>query len=74
MAMPEPNCPYCRERMELGVVLDHTQHSRTTVPEWVEGKPETSFWTGVKTKGKEKHSVLSYRCPRCGLLQHYALS
>ncbi len=74
MAMSEPNCPYCRERMEEGFVLDRGHANQARLPEWVEGTPERNFWVGIKTKGKEKHTVIAYRCPRCGLLQSYALS
>ena len=72
MTMPEPNCPHCRERMEVGIMLDKSRN-RIEITEWLEGTPETSFWTGLKTKGKARYTILSYRCPRCGLLQDYAL-
>jgi hypothetical protein len=59
--------------MEQGMVLDRGQSNQKHLPEWVEGMPERSFWVGVKTKGKETHTVFAFRCPRCGLLQYYAL-
>ena len=63
-----------RESMEEGFVLDLAHHHRGQVSNWVEGPPEKSFWTGLKIKDKEQHPITSYRCPRCGLLQNYALS
>lgn len=53
-------------------MLDHTQHSSFATQQWVEGQPEKSFWTGLKTKGKELKEVRTWRCPRCGLLQSFA--
>jgi hypothetical protein len=41
-------------------------------PEWAEGQPERSFWTGVKVKDKERHPVSTFRCPACGYLESYA--
>jgi len=74
MSKPDPRCPACRESMEAGFILDHTQHSSSTVSNWVEGQPVKSFWTGLKIKDREQHPITSYRCPHCGLLQNYALS
>ena len=74
MSMPEPNCPACREPMEIGIVYDRAHASSLHLAEWVKGPPQSGFWISFKTKGKEKHTVIAYRCPRCGLLQHYALS
>ena len=71
--MKEPNCPHCRVPMEQGFLLDHVQHSSGTVARWVEGTPEKSFWTGVKTKDREMREVVSYRCPQCGLLLDFAV-
>ena len=42
-------CPRCRGTMDAGYVMDHTDHSVGAVPQWVEGAPEKSFWTGLKT-------------------------
>ena len=72
MAMPDPKCPSCREPMELGVVADQTHHARSVQPIWFKGVPEFSFWTGLKLKGKKKHDVVAFRCPRCGMLLHFA--
>jgi len=73
MSNPDPRCPACREPMEQGFVLDRGHGNQGRLPEWVEGTPEKNFWVGIKTKGKEKYTVLAFRCPRCGLLQSYAL-
>jgi hypothetical protein len=69
--MPAPECPRCRSRMTEGFVIDNGYGTRT-VAEWIEGTPQTSFWTGLKTKGRRKLKVQSWRCDRCGLLESYA--
>jgi hypothetical protein len=39
---------------------------------WIEGEPEKSFWSGMKTKGKRRLAIVSYRCTKCGFLENYA--
>jgi hypothetical protein len=73
MAEPQPNCPFCRERMERGFILDG-QHGRLVDAQWYEGAPQRSFWTGIKIKNVKHHPILSFRCPRCGFLANYAAS
>jgi hypothetical protein len=58
--------------MELGIVLDKGHYNLPSASEWLEGQPETSFWSGLKMKGHQKFPVRSYRCPRCGYLESYA--
>ena len=57
--------------MQEGFLLEHTRNSRG-VSEWVEGKPETSFWRGLSLGGRMRLPMTSFRCPRCGLLEMYA--
>ena len=73
--MPGPSeCLRCRGPMEPGFVIDRGHHQMPDTQKWVEGAPEKSFWTGLKTKGRESYPVLTYRCERCGLLEAYAAS
>jgi len=65
-------CPKCKAAMEEGFILD-LGHNTKTVSQWVEGEPERSFWTGIKTKDREKFRVTTYRCAGCGYLESYAL-
>ncbi len=58
--------------MEPGLLLDRGDHNSLNTPEWLEGEPEKSFWTGLKTKGKERLAVRTFRCPKCGYLESYA--
>ena len=57
--------------MEPGFLVDRS-YATNEAPEWVEGSVETSFWTGVKLKGRERRPVTTYRCVRCGYLESYA--
>ena len=69
----EPNCPACRVTMERGYPLDRNQHSSGRQAEWVEGAPEKSFWSGLKTKDRAVIPIVSYRCPSCGMLANFAI-
>lgn len=57
--------------MEEGFVRDSYEHQART-PLWIEGHPEKSFWSGVRTKGKRQLEVATWRCTRCGYLEQYA--
>lgn len=65
-------CAKCGSSMEDGFLVDHT-HGGVAKPEWADGPLQTSFWTGVKMKGKERRIVTTYRCTRCGYLESYAV-
>jgi len=67
-------CRRCRGQMEVGFVVDRGHHGTPGIPEWVEGTPEKSFWSGLKTRGRRKLPITTYRCGRCGYLEEYAPS
>jgi hypothetical protein len=67
------DCPRCRGAMRAGFVMDRADHNVGTVPRWVAGAPEKSFWTGLKTKDRDVLAVTTYRCEKCGYLESYAL-
>ncbi len=70
--MAEPStCPKCAGTMERGIVLDQV-YGTHAVPEWVEGEPERSIWTGLKLRGKARFGIATWRCRRCGFLESYA--
>jgi hypothetical protein len=60
--------------MEGGFLVDKGDYNLAAQQEWVAGEPEPSFWGGLKLKDRDKHPVLTYRCPNCGLLRSYASS
>jgi len=70
---PPRECLRCRSSMEPGFVVDRGHNQRAATQKWVEGEPERSFWTGLKTKGRESFEVTTFRCERCGWLESYAV-
>lgn len=68
--MPAMKCPKCGSPMTTGFLLDMNQQARSV--EWIEGRPEKSFWEGLKTKNRRRFEVLADRCERCGFLELYA--
>jgi hypothetical protein len=68
---PPLACAKCGTIMEEVFVLDRT-YGANLQNEWVEGIPDVSKWTGVKTRGKERLPVMTYHCPNCGYLESYA--
>jgi hypothetical protein len=81
MITPELKCPTCHDAMQRGFVVDFT-FGGALAANWVEGLPKkTTFWSGiwggawggVDLKGRGQREIVAFRCPRCGLLQNYAL-
>ena len=68
---PDPHCPSCKEPMEEGYVLDVGHFNSRQVAQWVKGEPKRGFWKGLKIDVRKQLSA--FRCPKCGLVQHYAL-
>jgi phage FluMu protein Com len=68
----DPKCPQCRVAMEQGFLLDRAQGSGGNVAQWVEGEPGKVGWTGIHLKHRRLRPIVSYRCPRCGLLLDFA--
>lgn len=60
--------------MESGFVIGKEGHNSFSTPEWAEGVPPKSFWSGLKMGGRERHAVVTYRCAACGYLESYAPS
>lgn len=73
--MDSPSCPKCTTAMESGFIIDKgIPTGSVSAPEWADGAPERSFWTGLKLRGRERHPVTTFRCPTCGYLESYATS
>ena len=60
--------------MESGFVIDKVGNASARAPEWAEGMPERSLWTGLNVDDRERHTVVTYRCSACGYLESYAPS
>jgi len=71
--MRSTECPACGVRMEEGFIADRGQGDRIKPDTWVEGKPEVTFWSGAKVKGRKRVEVTALRCPRCGRVELYAV-
>ena len=54
-----------------GFVLDEVGHSSKVEQIWVEGKPEISLWTGLKTSNRETYHVQAFRCANCNHLDFF---
>ena len=65
-------CAGCGGSMTRGFVLDHGDYNYKFRQMWVEGAPESSFWSGIKTSDRTAYSVDADRCKRCGRLELYA--
>jgi len=58
--------------MVPGFLLEKGDSNWLGRTEWLEGEPEKSFWSGIKTEGRERLPVSTFRCPKCGYLESYA--
>jgi hypothetical protein len=64
-------CPKCAKMMARGFIPE-SSHA-TIVSFWVEGEPESSFWSaGIKIPEDKVISIVTYRCIGCGFLESYA--
>jgi hypothetical protein len=71
--MNEPvECIRCHAKMEVGHVPDNT-HSGFQLQNWYPGQPEPSFWMGLKLKSDSLIPVTTFRCPKCGYLESFAI-
>lgn len=69
----EWTCARCGQQMEEGYVPEHGDMNYGLGPsEWVEGRPQSSFWSGLKSDGKVRYKINALRCTGCGHLELYA--
>jgi hypothetical protein len=74
MTKPELKCPTCHEAMQQGFFADFSLYPRNhRVATWVKGPLQKSWFWGLDVEGEGQHEIVAFRCPRCGLLQSYAL-
>jgi hypothetical protein len=67
----EIKCSKCNGPMTEGFIFDRGHYEYKQEQIWVEGRPEKSFWSGLKTSGKEAFIVQAYRCADCNYLEFY---
>ncbi len=68
---PRQICPICGGSTEVGFSLDRGDNDRRRQEEWWAGKPERSFWTGIK-KPERCYKITTLRCKKCGYLMEFA--
>ena len=64
-------CLKCGGVMREGFVFDLKDYQIKQQQVWVEGAPEPSFWSGLKTKDREAFHVQAFRCAVCNFLEFY---
>jgi hypothetical protein len=65
-------CIRCHVQMEVGYVPD-LREGGSSQQVWSPGVPSRSFWAGLKMKADQLVPVKTFRCPKCGYLESYAL-
>lgn len=72
----DPLCRSCRAPMEKGVLLDRGHSGERHAPKWAKGNPREKkflgFDAGLDVDEKAALCVVTWRCPRCGVLESYA--
>jgi len=66
-------CSKCNAGMEEGFLLEKGDGGILSSGTWVAGKPDKSFFSGVRLKGKVVYDIKTFRCIACGYLDSYAL-
>jgi len=67
----EMKCPKCSGDMSDGFIIDYGDYNAKRQQIWVEGPPEESFWSGIKTAHKKAFNVQAFRCADCKFLEFY---
>ena len=65
-------CSACRGVMVRGFIYDRGHYDQKRQQVWVHGEPEASFWSGLKTSGRDVRTVDAFRCTICGRLEFFA--
>lgn len=69
--MSARKCPECSGKMQKGYLLDKG-YGTSFLPKWVEGDPEERISSDLGSSDVTRHTVLAYRCEKCGFLKFYA--
>jgi hypothetical protein len=66
-------CVKCGNAASAGFILETGHYNFLSASQWVEGKPEPSFWgNGLNFDNKAAYPITAYRCASCGHLEFYA--
>ena len=64
-------CAKCSGVMEEGFIPDFGHYEYVRLLKWIEGKPEKSFWKGMKVDEELGATLSAYRCRECGYIELY---
>jgi len=68
----EKTCAGCGGALVAGSLATKDSYYQVAAAQWLEGVPEKSIWSGLKTGGRLLLPVASYCCQSCGRLELYA--
>lgn len=57
--------------MEEGFIIINEGYGKFSHEEWSVGKPQPSFWTGIK-RPESRLKITCFRCTGCGYLMNFA--
>ena len=72
MSYESGRCPKCKGEMVRGSLVTKMRQRWHGPTEWLSGAAEWSFWTGLKTAGRDLYPVRADRCRDCGFVEFYA--
>lgn len=64
-------CPRCSVTMEMGFIPEQSDKGLHR-PQWVEGEVMVGLFSYFRLRKRRRIPFVTYRCPRCGLLESYA--
>ena len=78
MSYRDIRCQECSVAMESGFLIDRGQGGEEKQSEWHPGEVQYRTFLGLKFTIKidrsRKLKIVTYRCPKCGVLRSYAQS
>jgi hypothetical protein len=73
MTYSNVECLRCRAIMEEGFVIDRgSGNIPMAVATWISGAPQSSWISGMKTKGRDQVKLATYLCRKCGYVEFRA--
>lgn len=70
--MSEDTCSKCGGELVAGSLATKDSYYQVAAAQWLEGMPEESVWSGLKTGGRLMLPVAVYCCKGCGRLELFA--
>ncbi len=70
--MSEDSCIRCGGELVAGSLATKDSYYQVAAAQWLEGRPEKSVWSGLKTSDRLMLPVAVYCCKGCGRLELFA--